>query len=97
MPRLIQREITENTPTLFDVTISTSHIVSMYWRAIRLVDGIIILPKAEFGRGGSNSCLDCCTEVSLNCDSFKRNRTFFGVLRPPRLSVFPLKIREMIF
>jgi hypothetical protein len=52
----IQREITENTPTLFDVTISTSHIVSMYWRAIRLNDGIIILPKAEFGRGGSNSC-----------------------------------------
>jgi len=43
----IQREITENTPTLFDVTISTSHIVSMYWRAIRLNDGIIILLKAE--------------------------------------------------
>ena len=41
----IQREITENTPTLFDVTISTSHIVSMYWRAIRLNDGIIYIAE----------------------------------------------------
>ena len=61
----IQREITENTPTLFDVTISTSHIVSMYWRAIRLNDGIIILLKAELPEKAAILARSLI-EVSLN-------------------------------
>ena len=63
----IQREITENTPTLCDVTISTStsHIVSMYWRAIRLNDGIIILLKAELPEEAAILARSLI-EVSLN-------------------------------
>ena len=61
----IQREITENTPTLFDVTISTSHIVSMYWCAIRLNDGIIILLKAELPEEAAILARSLI-EVSLN-------------------------------